>query len=436
MSKPDVLIVGAGLAGLCCARGLRKDGISFQIVEASDAVGGRVRTDRVNGFLLDRGFQVLLTAYPEALAQLDYDSLHLSPLVSGALVRHNGRFYRMTDPWREKGSFWANLMSPATHFGDKLRMVTLRRDLLRKSIEEIFESPETSTRQALTQRKFSRRAIERFFKPFLGGATLDPTLAGSSRMFEFLFKMFSEGDAALPAEGMQAIPEQLAGGLGAGAILYHQRVDSVEQGRLKMADGAVLEAKAIVIATDGPEASRLLGFPRTVPSRLVCCLYFVAREPPVNEPILVLSGTARGPINNLVVQNLVAPSYAPQGQFLISVTVLGMPSQDNQTVTTQVRLQLNRWYGSVADEWRLLRLYRIAHGLPVIQMMDPYRSARVSPGLYGCGDHRATPSIQGAMESGRLAAETLIRDLGGLPDPVTPREIHARERGERQRDGH
>lgn len=430
MYKPDVLIVGAGLAGLCCARKLRKEGVSCQIVDGADAVGGRMRTDRQDGFLLDRGFQVLQTAYPEALAELDYNSLDLHPFVAGAMVRHNGEFYRMSDPWRERGTFLANLMSPATHFGDKMRLGVLRRDVLRKSIEEIFESPETSTRQALMQRKFSRRAIDRFFKPFLGGIMLDTKLAVSSRMFEFAFKMFTEGDAALPAGGMQAIPEQLAEGLGPGLIELQRKVHSLEPGKLRMVDGAVLEAESIVIATEGPEASRLLGYERTVPSRSVCCLYFAAKEPPVDEPILVLSGSPRGPINNLAVLNLVAPTYAPAGEFLISVTVLGMPSRDDQTVATQVRSQLKRWYGLVAEEWKLLRMYRIHHALPVIPSMDLNQSARVTPGLYLCGDHRVSPSIQGAMLSGRLAAETLIRDLRGEPDPVVARDDRAHARAE------
>lgn len=418
------------MAGLCCARQLQKAGVSFRIVDASDAPGGRVRTDTLDGFLLDRGFQVLQTAYPEALAQLDYAALNLHPFVNGAMVRHNGSFYRMTDPWRENGTFLANAMSPATHFRDKFRMWQLRRDVMSRSIDEIFDAPETSTRQALLRRGFSRRATDRFFKPFLGGVMLDSKLAVSSRMFEFAFKMFSEGDAALPAAGMQAIPDQLAAALPEGAIQFHQKVETVAPGRLQMADGAVLEADSIVVATEGPEASRLLGYERTVPSRSVCCLYFAAKEPPVDEPILVLSGSTRGPINNVAVSNLVAPGYAPKGEFLISVTILGMPGRENESVVTQVRSQMKRWWGLVAEEWRFLRMYRIEHGLPVMASMDPFRTARVKPGLYACGDHRSTPSIHGAMESGRLAAETLIRDLKGEPDPVSERDRLAQARAD------
>jgi len=153
-----------------------------------------------------------------------------------------------------------------------------------------------------------------------------------------------------------------------------------------------------------------------VHSRSVCCLYFAAKEPPVKEPILVLSGSGRGPINSLAVPNLVAPGYAPRGEFLISVTMLGMPGIDQQVMETQVRLQLKRWYGLVTEEWRLLRIYRIQHGLPAMASVPKRQPARVAPGLYVCGDHRSMPSMQGAMESGRLAAEALIRDLRGEPE--------------------
>ncbi len=436
MAKPDVLIVGAGLAGLCCARKLQAEGVSFRLLDASDAPGGRIRTDHHDGFLLDRGFQVFLTAYPEALAQLDYGGLDLHPFPSAVSVRHNGDFHRLSDPSREPGSLLANLMSEATHFRDKFRLARLRRDVQGKSVDEIFLQPEISTRQALMQRSFSHRSIDRFFKPLIGGAMLDPKMVVSSRMFEFLFKMFSEGEAALPARGMQAIPDQLAAGLGDGAVEFNQKAASVEKGLVRMASGETLEGGSIVIATQGPEASHLLGYQKTVPSRSVCCLYFAAKEPPVDEPVLVLSGSSRGPITTVAFPNLIAPGYAPAGQVLISVTVLGLPSHDDQTLVSKVRSQLKRWYGLVADEWRMLRIYRIAHGLPVIASIDPRQSPRVTEGLYVCGDHRSSPSIQGAMESGRLAAETLIRDLRGEPDPdpVLPRHHRAHKRAPRGDD--
>ncbi|MGJ5819529.1 NAD(P)/FAD-dependent oxidoreductase [Paludibaculum fermentans] len=419
MSNLDAVIVGAGLAGICCARALAKEGVSFQLIEASDSVGGRVRTERVDGFLLDRGFQVLLTAYPEALAQLDYDRLQLCAFAPGAMVRCDGRFYRIPDPWREPGTFMTSLFSPVGGLADKFRLSRIRSSVVSRTIEEIFDGEDISTMQALRRRQISQAMIDRFFKPFIGGVMLDPKLTVSNRLFEFVFKMFAEGDAAVPAEGIQAIPRQLAETLPAGTIRFNERVHSIGRNQVKLSTGEILQAKHVVVATEGPEASRLLGFERTVSSRSVCTLYFAAKEAPVEEPMLVLSGSSRGPINNLAVMNVVAPGYAPAGENLVSITVLGWPSRDDQTVVSMVRGQLRHWYGLVADEWRLLRMYRIEHGLPVVSPMEWQQQSRLAPGLYVCGDHRSTPSMQGAMESGRLTGESVIREMRGQPDPVT-----------------
>lgn len=420
MGKSDVIIVGAGLAGLCCARRLHKEGISFQILEASDGVGGRVRTDEHEGFLLDRGFQVFLTAYPEALEQLDYEALRLCGFISGALVRYRGRFEKVTDPWREPGGILANLFSPVGSLGDKVRVSRLRNELTRMSVEEIFSSPETSTLQALQRRRFSQKMIDMFFTPLFGGVLLDQKLAASSRMFEFVFKMMAEGDVALPERGMRAIPEQLAEGLPEGSIRLGARVQSVENRKVTLTTGEELDCEAVVVATEGPEASRLLGSLRSVPSRMVTCLYFAAKEPPIDEPILLLDGNGRGPVTNLCIPNLVSPMYAPKNEYLVSMTVLGAPSRDEHTLMEMIQKQMKRWFGLVSQEWRLLRTYRIAHALPAVTPLDLRRPARLGQGLFVCGDHRSTPSINGAMESGRLAAEALLKEFKKDAAPAEP----------------
>jgi phytoene dehydrogenase-like protein len=435
MSQPDVLIVGAGLAGLCCARKLEAAGFRCEIIEASDGIGGRVRTDEVDGFLLDRGFQVLLTAYPEAQAELDFDALKLCGFVPGALVRKEGRFFRVTDPNRG-GGYFGNLFSPVGTIMDKFRVSKLRSDLMRMPVDEIFENPEISARQALMMRRFSQRMIDEFFRPMFGGAMLDSNLAGSSRMFEFLFKMFSEGDAAVPEKGMGEIARQLASKLSEGAVRLNTRVESVTAGEVKLESGEELKAQAVVVAADGPEAMRILATRRKVQTRGVSCLYFDAPESPLDEPILVLGGSSRGVINNLAVMSEVSPSYAPEGRALVSVTVLGNPARDNKSLETMIRGQLRRWYGRVTKEWRLLRIYRIENAHPISVPQNQRSQPRLEPGLYVCGDHRATPSIQGAMESGRLAAESLARQLRGEPDPPAHEVAAARHnrRGLRVQD--
>ncbi len=414
MTNPDVLIAGGGLAGLCCALHLHRRGLRPVILEASDDVGGRVRTDEVDGFRLDRGFQVLLTAYPESRALLDYGKLDLRPFYPGALVRFGGRFYRMPDPARRPLEAFGAVLSPVGTVRDKLRVGSLRRHLQMNSLKDLFAQPEKTTLGFLREEGFSSSIIDRFFRPFFGGVFLDPGLATSSRMFTFLFRMFSEGDTAVPATGMGEIPRQLASALPEEAIRTNARVVSAEPGQVRLESGETLEAQAIVLAVEGPEAARLR--PEIAPpaSRAATCLYFAADRPPVREPILILNGEGHGPINNLHRATALSPALAPPGKELISATVLGLPEQDDSSLEFAVRNQLDGWFGPEVRSWQLLRVYRIAHAQPdqaPPALEPPQRPIRIHPGLYVCGDHRDTASIHGAMVSGRRAAEAIAQDL-------------------------
>jgi phytoene dehydrogenase-like protein len=414
-TTPEVLIVGAGLAGLCCARRLQESGISFHILEASAAIGGRVRTDRVEGFLLDHGFQVLLTAYPEAQRVLDYAALELYPFYPGALVRHQGAFHRVVDPWRRPKKAIGAVCSPVGTLKDKLGIARLRRRVQAGSLDDLFRRPETSTLQALQDAGFSASIIDRFFRPFFGGIFLERNLRTSSRMFEFVFRMLALGDIALPAGGMGAIPEQLAASLPDGTIRTKVQVTAIHDNSVTLASGERLSANAVVVATEGPEAARLLyGLPAPG-SRSVTCLYFAADTPPLSEPILLLNSEETGPVNNLCVPSVVAPSYAPPGAALISATVLGNPYHDDATLESAVRAQMCEWFGSPVTDWRHLRTYRILHAQPEQSpptLTVPERPVQLQPGLFVCGDHRDTASIQGAMVSGRRAAEAVLAELG------------------------
>ena len=414
-APPDVLIVGAGLAGLCCARRLHQSGISFQILEASDGVGGRVCTDPHEGFLLDRGFQVLLTAYPEAQRVLNYAALGLRPFAIGALVWAAGRFQRVVDPWRIPNQWRVALRSDVAPLGDKLRLARLRRRVARSSLEDIFRRPEKSTLEAVKAEGFSQQTTDRFFRAFFAGILLDRELRTSSRMFDFVFGMLTKGDASLPARGMGAIPAQIAAPLPADSVRTGARVEAVRETEVMLADGEQLRARTVVVATEGPEAARLVGEVVPPGSRGVTCFYYAADQPPVTEPILVLNGDASGPVNHLAVLSNVAPSYAPAGQALISVTVLGTYSTLTDAQLGGFALaQLKEWFGPVVRGWRFLRSYRIEHAQPEQlpgSLTPPERPVRIRAGLYVCGDHRDTASIQGAMVSGCRAAEAMLEDL-------------------------
>ena len=407
----DVIIIGAGLAGLCCARELTDHGVDVQVLERSDDAGGRVRTDEVDGFLLDRGFQVLLTAYPEARRVLDYEHLGLRPFYAGALVRHDSGFARLADPLRHPLDAARGLRTGPGGLVDKLRVARLRRRLSRASLNEVLEAPQVATAEALRLEGFSRDMVHGFFRPYLGGIFLDPGLETSSRLFAYVFKLFAQGEAALPAAGMQAIPRQLAESLPEAAVRLSVTVESVDRAGVTLAGGERLETGAVVVAADGPEAARLTTAVETPGARATTCIYFAAERSPLGEPILVLDGEGRGPVNDLCVPSDVAPSYAPPGAALVSATILGIPPLDDDGLEAAVREQLRGWFGVQVHGWRRLAVYRIPFALPAqppAVLAAPQRPVRLGAGLFVCGDHRDTASIQGAMLSGRRAAAAIL----------------------------
>lgn len=421
MSNPDVLIVGGGLAGLSCAREVHRSGRSFVLLDADDRVGGRVRTDTVNGFTLDRGFQVLLMAYPETQRVLDYDALDLHAFHDGALIRYDGAFHRISDPFRHPFTAPGTLIAPIGTLADKLRVGRLRLRLLRDTLSTVFMREETTTIDALHHRwKFSDRMVDRFFRPFFGGIFFDTALQASSRMFEFVFKMFAEGQATLPAAGMEALPRQLADGLPASSVRSNTPVASIDGQQVRLDDGSTLDAPAVVVATDAPRAQLLIQDIQPTDARSTTCLYYAAENSPLDAPLLVLNGDGDGPINNLSVPSDVAPSYAPDGQALVSVVVVGSPPASDDALEDQVRQQLRDWFGASVELWDHLRTYRIPYALPEQRppfLSPPERPVRRRSGLYVCGDHRYTASLNGAIGSGRAAANAVLNDLPALASP-------------------
>ena len=417
MSAKPVVIVGAGLAGLCCAKHLVARGIDVLLLESQDDVGGRVRTDLVQGFRLDRGFQVLQTAYPEARQQLDYAALKLKNFEPGALIMTRGKTVRMSDPWRRPTQAFSTAFNNVGDLGDRWRLAKLRWHVTKRSMEELMSEPDSSTMDYLRSHcGFSSDIIERFFLPWFGGVFFEQELSTSSRFFKFIFRIFAIGDASLPEEGMGAITHQLASAIPPTARRLSTPVDSLDELRVRLKSGETIESRAVILAVEGPEASRLTrGIVQAPESRRTTCLYFAAAQPPLEAAILVLNGDGTGPINNLSVPSNVAPSYAPPGQALVSVSIIGSKANTSANLLNEVRQQLRAWYGKQVDRWSLLGRYDIHHALP--SQPPQYRNVpaplpRLAEGLYRCGDYCETASIQGAMLSGRRAAECLLSDWG------------------------
>lgn len=406
----DVAVVGAGLAGLSAARQLHAAGRDVHVFEASDGVGGRVRSDHVDGFVLDRGFQILLTAYPELHRQFDVPALDLRTFDPGALVWKNGRGYEVSDPFRKPSSLWATATAPVGSVADKARIAALRWRVTRGRAASLLRGTDRTTSDVLREAGFSPRMVQQFFTPLVGGIQLDPQLTASRRMFDIVFRMLSEGDAAVPAQGMGRISDQLARHLPADRVHLSTPIATVAPGRLTTESGRTVTARSVVVAVEGPRASILLGLPE-VRSRSVGCVYFDAPISPTARKLIVLDGTGQGPVLNVAVMSNIAPTYAPAGHHLVAAAIPGCNDGDLRTadLAEVARTQLTGMFGPVVQDWRHLRTYRIDHGQPdQSPPFHPKDRVALGDGLFVCGDHRDTASIQGALYSGRRCAEAVL----------------------------
>lgn len=422
-SRP-ILIIGAGLAGLRCALALQEQGIPYLLLDKASGPGGRIRTDSVDGFRLDRGFQVLLTGYPEVRSTFDMAALDLHPFRAGALIRRGGTFHRLSDPFRHPADTLRTLFAGIGTLRDKVRILTLRRTVRSSGVSEQGHRPAgRSIRDSLEKRwGFSRDMIDGFFRPFLGGITLDADLQSDEAFFTFVMRMFSEGHAALPAGGMQNLPDQLAARLDASRLMWNTEVVRIEGNHsVVLADGQRLEGAHVVLSTDMHAAAELGTAGNERGWNGTSCVYFASDEAPVSEPVLVLDGEpddavhAACRINSVVVPSLVAPGYAPEGRHLINVSCVGLASGSDSDLEAAIRDRMRTWFGPSVSAWKHLRTYHIPRALPSQQAGTLTREAlpfHVSAdGPVVCGDHVTTSSINGALASGRAAATYLIENL-------------------------
>lgn len=407
-SSADVVIVGAGIAGLAAARALHARGRNVVVLEKSDDVGGRIRTDVVEGFRLDRGFQVMLTAYPELVRHVSLHDLELRTFAPGALVMLGDKARIVGDPFRDPRSLPATALAPIGNLADKLRILQLRRRTHSIDPQELLRGQDLSTIVALRRAGFSPTMIERFFRPLFGGIQLDPSLATSRRMFDIIFRSLSEGDSAVPRLGMGELPRRMAE-LIPGVVHLGVAVSQLDGTTVTTSAGQRVSARAVIVATEEPVARTFVAL-RARESRRAGAVYFDAPRAPTASKMVILDGSGKGPVLNAAVMSNVSCDYAPPGRHLV---VAAMPAIVDGDLESLARTQMRTWWGPQVDSWRHVRTYRIDHaGVEQRPPFGPRRRIDFGGGVFVCGDHRDTGSIQGALFSGRRTGECVHTHLG------------------------
>jgi phytoene dehydrogenase-like protein len=414
----DAVVIGGGLAGLVAARHLAESGRDVTLLEAREAVGGRVRTAHEDGYTFDRGFQVLFSAYPAVQRELDIEALSPRPFTPGATIARPNHRSVLSDPLRNPTAAPETLLNRDVRTADKLRLFRLQRELAKRDPEDILSGGGRSIESYLAERGFSKRFVDRFAAPFYGGITLDRSLGTDSAVFEYTYKMLSEGEIFVPARGMQAMPAQLAErAVDAGADIDTgmavTALDTSDDEVTVETGSETLTVDSAVVATDPATAADLTGVD-TIPTETLGCVtqYFAlptSKAPKMGKRIVLNAADERP--NTVAPMSSVATEYAPEGMELYSATFLGAPDRDDAELEAEVRRALASWYPSAGFD--ALEHLRTDH-VPLAQFAQPpgYRTDLPDPDAPSgpvvlAGDYTRWSSIQGALESGRVAADLL-----------------------------
>ncbi len=424
MASKRVIIVGAGISGLICALHCQKAGFETLLLEQNTELGGRVGTDYIDGFNLDRGFQVLLTAYPMAKKYLDYKALDLCYYPSGAYLCHANNKNLLENPLEDPQALFSTLNTVGTsQIWPFLKLIT---PLILNAPQRCLTKPESSSLAFLKRLGFSKPFIDAFFKPFFGGVLLDPNLESSSRLFTYYLSFFMKGKVAIPKAGMAEIPKQLASHLKGEQIKLNCKVLNVEAKEVELEGGKTLQADAVVLATNPTEAASILKNPKAKPPhtknadgfrndvKSVYTFYYALNEDSISSPILdspylLLNSSSKGPLTHLHIQSNIATSYAPKSQKLISITSLKQTHQDPQTLEPAIRHQAQELLHIKPSALRLLKASFIKEALPTQRHIKDVPLAK--DGIFLAGDWTQTGSLQGAMLSGERIGFQLAQCL-------------------------
>ncbi|WP_339865212.1 NAD(P)/FAD-dependent oxidoreductase [uncultured Algoriphagus sp.] len=409
MTEQNIYIIGAGVSGLVAAIELENAGYAPVILESSDGIGGRMKTDEVDGFLLDHGFQVLLTAYPEAKKYLDFSALNLKYFEPGAVIFGSKQTFIISDPLRNPLKVVSMAFSHVGSFLDKVKMFNLTQMLKNKRIEEIFAEPSVPTHEYLLDYGFTDQFISNFFKPFFRGIFLEKDLNTSSRMFEFVFKMFSQGMGAVPEKGIIQIPNMLRQQLKSTKIIFGSKVTAIQGTEIQLEGGEVIHADRLIIATQPDKFMKQLEGQFAKPKSVIT-LYFSLHKSFMSRAMLGLVPRENHLINNLVFMSDVSAAYATNGRALLSVSILDSELKEKELIKN-VQSELESLTRINAEYFKFVKSYYITYAIPTVDDMKnsiPFTECKIADHVFLAGDYLLNGSINAAMASGRIAAEAVV----------------------------
>ncbi|MER6914189.1 NAD(P)/FAD-dependent oxidoreductase [Streptomyces sp. NPDC000594] len=421
----DVIIVGAGISGLSVAHRLTRAGVSVSVLEAADRPGGRLTTEEIDGFRLDRVGQLLSTSYTELRHTASLVDVPLRTFAPGVLMHSGGRLQRTGESVRRPGEAgstrsaltMARALASAPRPLDEARLSASLARLAGTSVERLMARPERAAADTLTARGLPPRTAHGFLRPLLSALLCDPELRTSSRCADLALRGFARGRLCVPAGGASLLPERLAAALPEGTVVTGVRVRDASINRVTTEQYGTLSCRALVLATGAREAAEVLPGLRVPRFHPVTVVHHSAPQPPPTGASLVLDADGAGPVAHTAVMSEVDPARAPRGGTLVSSTVLGPPVPGLDRL---VRAQLARLYGVSTDAWELLAVHHDPYAVPAMDAPhDVHRPVRVLSGLYVCGDHRATSTVQGALLSARRTATAILQDFA-----VRPPELH------------
>lgn len=413
MNNYDVVIVGGGMSGLTLAYHLEKFGYKIAIYEVGSEVGGRVRTDKIDGFLLDRGLHFFQASYPEAAKVLDYKSLRLKNIYPGMLIYHNEKFELISNPLKKWTDLFTNFLGNFSDLSDRMKFMGLLAKLSAYSENFILNTKDVDAYTFIKQQGFSEAFIQKVFRPFIGAVFCSKDMQVSSRLFCYILKYFTISQLTLPEKGIGSIPQNIATQLKSTKIFLNSKVKEAHEDGVMLANGDYIYADRVVVTTTTCDLLKILPQCDVSSSyKHVSCLYFSTDSPPLKESIVAFNGNGKGIVNHIFVPTNLHKNYAPKGQHLVCISIVDIPELDDDELIDQTISEMVEWFGVKANSWTHLKTYHICNALPEIRQLPTISAYKISDdNIYICGDHTSFGSINMIMQNCKETAKALHKDM-------------------------